>query len=193
LKKLYIEKTTPEIIDIISSQFISNLTHLSIRPSNNINFTTFANSLKKLFKRKDCNLQSFSLKLVKYQDIYALDDLRSIFGALQKRVTHVTLDIGGLCGENNSLQKVLKSIKCNLKYLDLIYEDVKKDNEYVDLVNNFLKKNKDIKRIRFIVNEVISANVKNVVRSVKTKTKLKLEIGVVKTSKQLLSDWSELL
>ncbi|RIA96121.1 hypothetical protein C1645_859314 [Glomus cerebriforme] len=193
LKKLYIENTTPEIINIISSQFISNLTHLSIRPSNNVSFSTFANCLKKLFKRKDCNLLSFSLKVSKHHDVNILDDLRSIFGSLQKRVTHLTLDIGGLCEENNSLQKVLKSIKCNLKYLDLIYEDVGKDNEYVDLMNNFLKKNNDIKRIRFIINEVIASNVKNIIRGVKMKTKRNLEISIVKTSNQLLSDWSELL
>jgi hypothetical protein len=193
LKKLYIEKTTPEIINIISSHFISNLTHLSIRPSNNVSFTTFATCLKKLLKRKDCNLQSFSLKVAKHHDVNILDDLRSILGALQKRITHLTLDIGGLCEENNSLQKVLKSIKCNLKYFDLIYEDVGMDNEYVDLVNNFLKKNKDIKRIRFIVNEVIAANFKNIIKNVKTKTKRNLEIIVVKSSNQLLSDWSELL
>ncbi|GBB89752.1 hypothetical protein RclHR1_16540001 [Rhizophagus clarus] len=193
LKKLYIENTTPEIINIISSLFISNLTHLSIRPSNNVSFTTFAACLKKLLKRKDCNLESFSLKVAKHHDVNIPDDLRSILGVLQKRVTHLTLDIGGLCDDNNSLQKVLKSIKCNLKYFDLIYEDVGKDNDYVDLVNNFLKKNKDIKRVRFIINEVIAANVKNIIRNVKAKSKRNLEVTIVKTSNQLLSDWSELL
>lgn len=193
LKKLYIENTTPEIINIISSQFISNLTHLSIRPSNNVSFSTFASCLKKLFRSKDCNLQYFSLKVAKHHDVNIPDDLRSILSVLQKRITHLTLDIGGLCEDNNSLQKVLKSIKCNLKYFDLIYEDVGMDNEYVDLVNNFLKKNKDIKRIRLIINEVIAANVKNIIRNVKTKTKRNLEVTVVKNSNQLLSDWSELL
>lgn len=193
LKKLYIEKTTPEIINIISSQFISNLTHLSIRPSNNVSFSTFASCLKKLLKNKNCNLQCFSLKVARHHDVNIPNDLRSILSVLQKRITHLTLDIGGLCDDNNSLKKVLKSIGCNLEYFDLIYEDVGMDNEYVDLVNNFLKNNKNIKRIRLIIHEVIAANVKNIIKNVKTKTKRNLEVTVVKTSNQLLSDWSELL
>ncbi|CAI2161817.1 15521_t:CDS:2 [Funneliformis geosporum] len=156
LRKLYIENTTPEIINIISSQFISTLTHLSIRPSNGVSFATFATSLKKLLKRKDCNLQSFSLKLSRY-DGHTLDDLRSIFGALQKRVIHLTLDVDGLCEEINSLQR----------------------------------KNKDIMRIRFIVNKLIADNVKNIVRNVKSKSKRNLEI-VVRASNQLLADWTSL-
>ncbi|CAG8749344.1 13882_t:CDS:2, partial [Funneliformis caledonium] len=159
LRKLYIEKTTPEIIITI-----------------HLHFNSLINS---------------SFKWLSRYDGHTLDDLRSILGALQKRVTHLTLDVDGLCEENNSIQRDLKCIKCNLKSLDLIYEDTGKDIEYMDIVNNFLKKNKEIRRIRFIVNKLIADGVKNIVRSVKTRSKRNLEIGVIRTSNQLLADWTK--